>query len=133
LPSGTSPATTLEPGTDKNQAMHELSITQGVLDIALEKAKEARASRITAINLVIGEMSSIVDDCVQFYFDFFSKDSIARDAKLSFTRIPMQVRCRSCGTSFTPDKIVWRCPQCQQWDVEIIAGRELYIDSIEVE
>ena len=113
--------------------MHELSITQGMLDIALDKAREARASRITAINLVIGEISNIVDGCIQFYFDFLSRDSIARDAKLSFTRIPMQVRCRSCGFSFSPDKAVWSCPQCRKWDAEIVAGKELYIDSIEVE
>ncbi len=112
--------------------MHELSVTQGMLDIALEKAREARASRITAINLVIGEMSSIVDDCVQFYFDFLSKESLASDAKLSFTRIPMQVRCRGCGFSFSPDKSVWNCPQCGKWDAEIVAGQEFYIDSIEV-
>lgn len=113
--------------------MHELSVTQGMLDIALEKAKEAQASRITGINLVIGEMSSIVDDSVQFYFDFLSRDSIASGATLSFTRIPIQVRCRNCGLSFTPDKSLWSCPQCSEWDVEVIAGREFYIDSIEVE
>ena len=113
--------------------MHELSVTQGILDIALEKAREARASRITTINLVIGELSSIVDDCVQFYFDFLSKESIASDAKLSFTRIPMQVRCRGCRFSFSPDKSAWSCPQCGKWDAEITAGQEFYIDSIEVE
>ncbi len=113
--------------------MHELSVTQGMLDIVLKKAKEARASRITGINLVIGEMSSIVDDGVQFYFDFLSRDSIASGATLSFTRIPIQVRCRNCGLSFAPDKSLWSCPQCSEWDVEVIAGREFYIDSIEVE
>ena len=113
--------------------MHELSVTQGMLDIVLEKAKETQASRVARINLVIGEISSIVDDCVQFYFDFLSKDSIAGDAKLSFTRIPMQVRCRNCGFSFSPDKSAWSCPQCGQWDVEILAGQEFYVDSIEVE
>ena len=113
--------------------MHELSVTQGMLDIALEKAKETQASRIIRINLVIGELSSIVDDCVQFYFDFLSSDSIASGATLSFTRIPMQVRCRNCGLSFSPDKSSWSCPQCGKWDAEIIAGQEFYIDSIEVE
>ena len=113
--------------------MHELSVTQGILDIALEKAKETQATRITGINLVVGEMSSIIDDCVQFYFDFLSRDSIASGAILSFTRIPMQVRCRSCGLTFSPDKLPWNCPQCDQWDAEIVAGQEFYIDSIEVE
>lgn len=113
--------------------MHELSVTQGMLDISLEKAKEAQASRITTINLVIGELSGIVDECVQFYFDFLSSDSIASGAILSFTRIPMQVRCRNCGLSFSPDKSSWSCPQCGKWDVEVVAGNEFYIDSIEVE
>lgn len=113
--------------------MHELSVTQGVLDIALEKAREAQAKRITKINLVIGELSSIVDDCVQFYFDFLSDDSIASGATLYFTRIPAQVRCRNCGLSFAPGKSSWSCPQCGKWDVEITAGQEFYVDSIEIE
>ncbi len=113
--------------------MHELSITQEIINIAVEKAKIASAEKITQINLVIGEMSGVVDDCVQFYFDFLSKDSIASGAALSFQRIPMQVRCRRCGSSFSPDKSVWSCPRCREWDVEITAGREFYLDSIEVE
>ncbi len=113
--------------------MHELGVTQAILDIALDKAKAAKAEKITKINLVIGEMSGIVDDCVQFYFDFLSKDSIASGTTLSFKRIPMQVRCRKCGFSFLPDNSLWSCPQCNEWDVEIIAGREFYVDSIEVE
>jgi len=102
--------------------VHELAVTQGVLDIALEKAEEVHATSITGINLVIGEMSSVVDDSVQFYFDFLSQDSIASGATLSFERIPTMLRCRP-----------WNCPQCHHWDTEILAGQELYIDSIEVE
>jgi len=113
--------------------VHELAVTQRVLDIALEKAEEARATRVARINLVIGEMSSVVDDSVQFYFDFLSQDSIASGATLSFERIPTRLRCRQCGHSFTPDSPPWNCPQCHNWDMEITAGQELYIDSIEVE
>ena len=68
--------------------------------------------KVIRINLVVGELSSIIDDCVQFYFDFLSSDSMANGATLSFTRIPMQVRCRNCGLSFSPDKSSWICPQC---------------------
>lgn len=113
--------------------MHEMAVTQRVLDIALEKAKEARANRVATINLVIGEMSSIVDDCLQFYFDFLSQNTPASGATLAFKRIPTQLGCRHCGHSFTPGSPPWKCPRCEQWDVEIQAGQELYIDSIEVE
>lgn len=114
-------------------SMHELSVTQQILDIALAQAEAAAGTRITRINLVIGDMSSIIDDCVQFYFDFLSQDSIAGGATLSFKRIPLQVRCRHCQLSFTPDGASWSCPQCRQWDVEIVAGNEFYLESIEVE
>ncbi len=60
--------------------MHELGITQSILSIAMEKASEIQASKITKINLIIGELSGIVDDCVQFYFDFLSQDTIAAEA-----------------------------------------------------
>ena len=113
--------------------VHELAVTQRVLDIALEKAAEANATRVTGIKLVIGEMSNIVDDCVQFYFDFLSQDSIASGATLAFERIPAKLRCRQCGHSFALNGLPWNCPRCNQWDVEILTGQELYVDSIEVD
>jgi hydrogenase nickel incorporation protein HypA/HybF len=113
--------------------MHELSITQQILDIAVNKASEAGAASIKRINLVIGDLSSVIGDSVQFYFDLLSKDSIAQGAQLSFKRIPFTVRCHICGTSYTPEGDVWNCPVCREWNSEIIAGNEFYLDSIEVE
>jgi len=112
--------------------MHELAITQSVLNISLEQAKTVKATRISQINLVIGEMSSIVGDCVQFYFDFFSKDTIAEGAVLSFQRVPTRMRCRNCDTVFQLSESGWTCPHCNQWVAEILSGQELYVDSIEV-
>lgn len=113
--------------------MHELPVTQGMLSIALEHAAKAGAKRITRINLVLGEMSGIVDDSVQFYFDFVSKDTLAEGAVLTFERVPACFRCRDCQTTFSPDGRQWACPQCGEWSVEIVAGREFLVDSIEVE
>ena len=114
--------------------MHELAITQNVLDIAVEKAREASAARVTGINLVIGDMASVVDDSVQFYFDFVSKETIAAGASLKFQRIPLKLRCRKCGREFGPEAgAPWTCPQCTEWDAEVLAGQEFYIESIEVE
>jgi hydrogenase nickel incorporation protein HypA/HybF len=113
--------------------MHELSITEEILNIAIASAREAKAEKVIQINLVIGDVSSIVGECVQFCFDFVSKASIAEGAKLTFQRIPLQMKCRSCGSVFSPEKESWTCPQCQEWNVEIIGGKEFYMDSIEVE
>lgn len=115
------------------EKLHELSITQQILDIALKKAAEVNATTINQINLVIGDMSTVVDDCVQFYFEFLSRDSQAQGARLSFQRVPMKVRCRRCNLDFKPEGEIWKCPQCQEWDVEIIDGTQFYLESIEVE
>jgi len=112
--------------------MHELSITQNILDIALEQAKAVEADKITRINLTIGELSGIVDECVQFYFELLSKDTIAAGANLSFDRPPMKLRCRNCSTTFSADNLNWVCPNCQERQIEIISGRECYVNSIEV-
>ena len=113
--------------------MHELSITQSILSIALEKANAAEAKRISQINLVIGELSGIVDDCVEFYFELLSKDTIAAQASLSFHHPPTRLRCRNCATVFSPNNLDWACPGCHAQTVEIVSGRECYIESIEVD
>ncbi len=68
--------------------MHELTITQSMFDLVLEQAKKAEAKKVGKINLVIGEMTGVVGDCVQFYFDFISKGTLAEGAALSFVMVP---------------------------------------------
>ena len=113
--------------------MHEFSITEGILSITLEKANAVQAKRVAKINLTIGELSGIVSDCVQFYFDFLSKDTIAAEASLCFNQPPIKVKCRNCATTFSPSNLDWACPNCQEQQIEIISGRECYVESIEVE
>ncbi|OGO31975.1 MAG: hydrogenase maturation nickel metallochaperone HypA [Chloroflexi bacterium RBG_16_56_11] len=113
--------------------MHEYSITESLLSLALEKASEARAGKITRINLVVGELAGVVGECVQFYFDAISQETIARGARLSFEMRPTKVRCQKCQTVFSPDGHDWSCPGCREMAVEIVSGRECFMESIEVE
>lgn len=112
--------------------MHELAITEEILRIAIEHAERADVEHITDIHLVIGELSSVVDDSVQFYFDFTSPGTIAEGAALHFRRLPTRLRCRGCGHEFEPDGTDWRCPACESMGGDVVAGREFYLDSIEV-
>jgi hydrogenase nickel incorporation protein HypA/HybF len=115
-------------------AMHELSVTQSILDIALRHAERAGAQRILAINLVIGELTGFVDDSIQFYFDFLSKDTLAQGARLNFERVRARVRCLACGAEYVPPGTrLWACPKCEALGSEVIAGREFSVASIEVE
>ena len=113
--------------------MHELGVTENIVNIALAKAGETQTNKIIRINLVVGELSGFAPDCIQFYFDFLSKDTIAQGAVLHLESVPAQLRCRNCSASFHPQDTLWSCPKCQGQSVEIFKGRELYIESMEVE
>jgi len=113
--------------------MHELTITQSMLDLALQYAEKAGAHRITHINLVVGEISGVVDQSVQFYFDLLSKDTLAEGGKLVISMQPARFRCAACGNEFPMQDRSWICPACQALGGEVISGREFYMESIEVE
>ncbi len=113
--------------------MHELPVTEEILRIVLEHAREAGAPRVLQVNLVVGDLTSFVDDSIQFYFDFLTKGTEAENAVLQIARVPARVKCHQCGGEFAPRGVDWLCPQCEALGGEVLAGRELYIESIEVE
>jgi hydrogenase nickel incorporation protein HypA/HybF len=113
--------------------MHELSITQNMVELAIDEGKKAGAKKIARISLLIGDMSGVVDESVRFYFGFISKDTIAEGAMLEIKRIPTTSRCNDCNSEFTPSEFDWSCPKCKGSNVKIIAGDELRVESIEVD
>ena len=113
--------------------MHELAITQSMLDLVLKQAEEAEAEKVEKINLVLGEMTGVVGRCVQFYFDFLAKGTPAEGAALNFKVIPTTARCQNCLKEFKLGEFDWTCPHCQSNNIEIIGGKELFVESIEVE
>lgn len=113
--------------------MHELSVTEQVLSVVLRHADEAHAVRVTRIELVIGEMTGFVNDSIQFCFEALSPGTIAESAELVFRRVPVRLRCRACGSEFEPEDHDWRCPTCDAYAGDVLAGREFYIDNIEIE
>ena len=113
--------------------MHELAITQSILNIALEQAAAARAGKVTRINLTIGELSGFVDESIEFHFGFLSRDTIAAGAALSFDKPTARLRCRKCQKEFSPEESLWVCPSCLEPGAEVVSGRECYVSSIEVE
>jgi hydrogenase nickel incorporation protein HypA/HybF len=113
--------------------MHEQSIVESLLTLALQKAEKANARKIVSMNLVVGDYTGVVEDAVNFYFGFLSKDTIAAGASITYTHVPGQLRCRDCDLLFPLQKRDFRCPECNGIRVEIVGGRELYIDNMEVE
>jgi len=113
--------------------MHELAITKSILDLVLEQAEKAGAKEVVRINLVIGEVTGVVGESVEFYLDFLSRGTVAEGAVLSFKMVPVTARCQDCDKPFELKEFDRTCPACGGNSVEIIAGEELFVESIEVE
>ncbi|OGN88751.1 MAG: hydrogenase maturation nickel metallochaperone HypA [Chloroflexi bacterium RBG_13_46_14] len=113
--------------------MHELSIVESLLALVLEHAGKAEAEKVVGVNLVVGELSGVVQEAVKFYWDFLTRETIAKDSRIIFRHVPAQLKCRECGEVFLSSEYGYVCPKCRNQKVDIIAGRELFIDSLEVE
>ncbi len=113
--------------------MHELPVTERIMEIVLDHARRASAKRVVKVNLVIGELTGFVGDSIQFYFEILSKETEAEKASLSISCIPARARCQQCKREFQPGSMDWVCPDCGGPVEEVVAGREFYVESIEVE
>ncbi len=113
--------------------MHEQSIVQSLLSVALDNAAKAEARKILSIHLVVGDYTGVEEDAVNFFFGFLSKDTIAAGARIQYTHVPGQLRCRDCDVLFPMQKRDYRCPKCEGRRVEIVGGRELYIEDMKIE
>lgn len=113
--------------------MHELSVTQSLLEIALRHGREAGAQRVTDLYLVIGAWSSIVDDSVQFYWDMVAQGTEAEGAQLHFERIPARAVCTDCGREYAPSGDSLLCPACGSSHLRLLTGDQFRLDSIAIE
>ena|SRR5215218_11047462 len=111
--------------------MHELPATEAMLALAL---KTAGGRRVLAIDLTVGEMGSMVDDSVQFYFDVLSRGTVAEGAALRFRRIPGHGICLDCGHCFgARPPLPETCPVCAGGLLRVSGGHDFSIDSLEVD
>lgn len=113
--------------------MHELAVTQSLLKLAAEHADAAEATRITDIYIEIGQLSSYVDESVQFYWDLISKGTVAQGATLHFHRVPMELECRDCDHCFEPTGASFECPSCKGEHVEVVSGDVFQLVGLDVE
>jgi hydrogenase nickel incorporation protein HypA/HybF len=113
--------------------MHELAVTESILEIATRNARQSNASKVNSIQIVVGSLSSIVNDSVQFYWDILSKDTICEASVLTFKRIPAKIMCLDCQHTYELENELSPCPNCQGANIQIISGEEFYVESIEIE
>lgn len=110
--------------------MHEMSITQGIVDLCLEKGG---GRRVLSVIVEIGELSGVVPDAVEFCFEACCRGTAAEGACLEIRRIPGRGSCTACGAEFPRAEIFAPCPSCGSYAVATVAGEELRVVELEVE
>jgi len=113
--------------------MHEYSVTEEIINIVLNKIKKMKVQKVKKINIVLGKLTSFAPDSIEYYFSFIAKGTPIEKAHLNFEIKNISIQCKSCGKEFKEDNMIFACPECSGDDLEVISGREFYIESIEVE
>jgi hydrogenase nickel incorporation protein HypA/HybF len=110
--------------------MHELSITQSLVEICLQNAE---GRRVTEVVVEIGALSGVVPDAVEFCFAACVQGTLLEGAALTIERIPGQGSCAGCSGAFPVHACFDPCPHCGGYGVAITAGEELRVKELEVE
>lgn len=108
--------------------MHELSVTQSVVDAIVDKMGDVPVRRV---RLAVGTLSGIVPEAMEFCFELVTAGTPLQGAELEFERPGGSGTCRTCGLGFETDEVMPLCP-CGSADVAVTGGTELRIREVEV-
>jgi hydrogenase nickel incorporation protein HypA/HybF len=110
--------------------MHELSIAQSIVALA---SRHAAGRTVTAVEVKIGHLRQVVPGALEFAFELSTNDTCLEGAVLRIEDVPAAGRCRACRTESVFEHFPLACSACGGLDVEITAGEELLVDSLELE
>lgn len=110
--------------------MHEFGLMTQLLEAVEAKAQELGSRPVLAINLLIGDRASIVDDSLLYYFEMLTPGTLSEQAELNVRRVPSRFYCANCDDKYTPTGGDFRCPCCGQVGIVTNEGSELLIESI---
>lgn len=113
--------------------MHEMSLTEGVLQILQENAKNKGFARVKTVWLEIGEMAGIEVEAIRFCFDVVMKDTLADQAKLEIIHVPGQAWCTRCEKPVTVQHRFDPCPDCGSFQLQVTGGDQMQVKELEVE
>ncbi len=115
--------------------MHELAATESLLELVLKHAREHQAQKVLRVAIRKGELNDYVDETIRWLFDTLSAETIAAGAELEFEPLPIVFSCRKCGRKFHVQRQFFeaQCDGCGSVEVELIGGREFYLDTMDIE
>lgn len=111
--------------------MHEMALMEGVVRTIEASAAANSIIRVTRVRLVVGEFTAALPEALGLAFGVLSRGTVLADAALEIEEQELLLTCRACGHRFRPAEYWFSCPACGALEVEIVQGRDLYVDFYE--
>ncbi len=110
--------------------MHEMAITQGIVDICLQHAHD---KQIRQVVIEIGDLSGVVPEAVTFCFSACTVDTLAAEARLEIRQVSGLGQCLDCGTEQPLERLYDPCRQCGSYALRLLKGEELRVVELEID
>ena len=115
-------------------AMHELSIAASVVDAVAESLRGYPGAKVLEVRLRVGALSSVVEDSLQFCWGIATEGTSLAGARLAVAVVPVTVHCEACGADGELESLQsFCCPKCGEPASDVRGGREMEIESVEIE
>jgi hydrogenase nickel incorporation protein HypA/HybF len=113
--------------------LHEMSLMEGIFDIINRYTDDISGKKVIQVTIVVGEMTNALPEALETAFAVFSKNTCVEGAELFIKHIPLEAKCISCEWQGKTEKYAFICPVCSSLELDITSGRELYVESLEVD
>lgn len=114
--------------------MHEMGLAMEVVKIVGDSIPaDMPDAKVVRINLKVGKFSAVVPQSLKFCFEIVAKETAAQGAELHIEEIAVTAQCNDCQHQWEIVEAVFNCPKCNSGALEMLSGRELDIESIELE
>ncbi len=112
--------------------MHELTLATALVERLLRIAAEHRATGVVSVEVRCGVLQQVEPEALRLAFDALVRETVAQGAALRIVSEPPAARCRACGRAFAPRLDDYVCPDCGRADAEVLAGRDVVLQSVEL-
>jgi hydrogenase nickel incorporation protein HypA/HybF len=114
--------------------MHELSIVSSVVESVTESASDYPGAKVRSVRLRVGVLQSVIQDSLEFCYGIATEGTPLAGSRLEVASVPVTIWCATCGQEAELAGVQsFRCPRCNEQSMDIRKGRELEIDSIEID
>lgn len=114
--------------------MHELSIVASIVDTVNESLTAYPGARVKEVRLRVGALAAVIEDSLQFCYGIATEGTPLAGSVLVVNTLPVVVHCVPCGQDVEIESVQsFRCPRCGELTMDVRQGRELEIESIEID